>query len=183
MKTTLARPHRATHAARHRQRGDRVTVAGRNARSFRVRIFSFSPHLADPLTSLSEYRSTGVGSENSKGERAMKRTLLGLLLGCIALVGLAAPTPANAWCRCHSAYYGAYAAYAYYRPVVAYQPVVAYRPVVAAVVVRPVVAAVAVPVVRVAYQPVYYTSYAYRTAVVGSAYAYAPGFRRVWWRY
>ena len=67
----------------------------------------------------------------------------------------------------------------------AYQPVVAYRPVVAVapVVVRPVVTAVAVPVVRVAYQPVYYTSYAYRRAAVGSAYAYAPGLRRVWWDY
>jgi len=109
----------------------------------------------------------------------MKRTLLGLLLGCIALLGLAAPTPANAWCRCYSGYYGAYAAYAYYRPVVAYQPVVTYRPVVAVapVIVRPVVTAVAVPVVRVACRPVYYTSYAYR------AYAYAPAVARVWiWR-
>ncbi len=162
--------------------------------------------LADPLTTLCEYRFTAVGSENVKGERAMKkRTLLGLILGCVALVGFAAPTPANAWCRCYSGYgaygaygaygsyaaYGAYGAYAYSRPVVTYRPVVAYRPVVtyrpvvavAPVVVRPVVAAVAVPVVRVAYQPVYYTSYAYRPTVVGSAYAYAPGFRRVWWNY
>ena len=122
----------------------------------------------------------------------MKRTLLGLLVSCIALVGLAAPTPADAWCRC----YGGHAYYTAYRPVVTYQPVVAYRPVVAVapvavvrpvvavvrpIVVRPVVAAVAVPVVRVAYRPVYYTAFAYRPAV--AAYAYYPGVRRVWYRY
>jgi len=116
----------------------------------------------------------------------MKRTLLGLLVGCTGLVALAAPTPADAWCRCYSGYYASYAYYrpvVAYRPIVSYQPVVSYRPVVAVapVVVRPVVAAVAVPVVRVAYTPVYRTTFAYRPAV--AAYAYYPGVRRVWYRY
>jgi hypothetical protein len=109
----------------------------------------------------------------------MRRSLLGLLVGCMALFALATPTPAKAavWCGWYWNWYGrCYVAYTIVRPVV----------------VRPVAVAVVRPVYRVAYRPVvvpyYYTAVAYRPAYVAYArpayaYAYAPGIRRVWYRY
>jgi hypothetical protein len=122
-----------------------------------------------------------------KENAQMRRSLLGLLVGCMALFALATPTPAKAavWCGWYWNWYGrCYVAYTVVRPVVV-------RPVAVAVV-RPVAVAVVRPVYRVAYRPVvvpyYYTAVAYRPAYVAYArptyaYAYAPGIRRVWYRY
>ena len=112
-----------------------------------------------------------------KENALMRRSLLGLLVGCMALFALASPTPAKAavWCG----WYGrCYVAYTVVRPIA----------------VRPVVAVAPVYTYRVAYRPVvvpyYYTAVAYRPAYVAYArpayayaYAWAPGIRRVWYRY
>jgi hypothetical protein len=126
-----------------------------------------------------------------KENAQMRRSLLGLLVGCMALFALATPTPAKAavWCGWYWNWYGrCYVAYTVLRPVTVVRPVVAVRP----VVVRPVVAVR--PVYAVAYRravvPYYYTAVAYRPAIVPyttvayartvSAYAYVPGIRRRW---
>jgi hypothetical protein len=106
----------------------------------------------------------------------MKRSLLGFLVAGLAIVTLAAPTPAEAarvWCG----WYGrCYVAYTVVRPVavrrvVAVQPyyTVAYRR-----------AAVPYRYTAVAYRPavVPYRTVAY--ASTAYAYAYVPGPRRVW---
>src|SRR5262245_51152976 len=116
-----------------------------------------------------------------EGERTMKRSLLALLVSCMALFAFAGPTPAKAqaiWCGSYWGSYGrCYMAYTVVRPVA----------------VRPVVATV--PYYTVAYQrtavPYYYTGVAYRPAVVAyptvaytraayGSYAYAPWVRRAW---
>jgi hypothetical protein len=121
-----------------------------------------------------------------KENALMRRSLLGLLVGCMALFALASPTPAKAavWCGWYWNWYGrCYVAYTVVRPVVV-------RP----VVVRPVVAVAPVYTYRVAYRPVvvpyYYTAVAYRPGYVAYArpayayaYAWTPGIRRVWYRY
>lgn len=106
----------------------------------------------------------------------MKRSLLGLLVGCMALFALVAPTQAKAavWCG----WYGSRCdvAYTYVRPLA----------------VRPVMAVM--PHYTIAYRrvvmPYYYTAVAYRPAVMpyttvayartAYAYAYVPGVRQRW---
>jgi hypothetical protein len=112
----------------------------------------------------------------------MKRSLCGVLVGCMALfaLSLATPTPAKAavWCGWYWTWYGrCYVAYTVVRPVVTVRPVytVGYR--------RTMV-------------PYYYTAVAYRPAVVPyttvayartvsayTTYAYVPGVRRRWIRH
>jgi hypothetical protein len=114
-----------------------------------------------------------------KENALMRRSLLGLLVGCMALFALATPTPADAavWCGWYWNWYGrCYVAYTVVRPI-AVRPVVV-RPVVA--VVRPVVAVVRP--VYVAYRPVVVPYVVYRPAYY-AAYAYVPTVRRVWYRY
>jgi len=118
-----------------------------------------------------------------KENALMRRSLLGLLVGCMALFALATPTPAKAavWCGWYWNWYGrCYVAYTVVRPI-AVRPIVV-RPVVA--VVRPVAVAVVRPVYtyRVAYRPVVVPYVVYRPAYY-SAYAYVPTVRRVWYRY
>ena len=108
----------------------------------------------------------------------MRRSLLGLLVGCMALFALATPTPAKAavYCGWYWNWYGrCYVAYTVVRPVVV-RPVVAVTPVYAVAYRRAVVP-------YIAYRPaiVPYTTVAYARTV--SAYAYVPGIRRAWYRY